>query len=484
MRCLSLAEALKARGAVVVFAMRKLPGGLSERVRTRGFEALEMDARRDMSEAGDAAQTRAALAFNPDWIIVDHYRLGAAWETAMRQTGASILAIDDLADRAHDCDALLDQNLVSGMRERYSGLADSAMLRLLGPRYALLRQDYRTARAKLSRKAGPVRSILAYFGAADRLLTLMAAQAFLTLDLGGVRLDIVLDKSNPQHDEASRLCAQSDLVKLHAQMPDLIDAMERADLCLGASGATTWERLCMGLPAIVVTMADNQIPIAAELARRGLITWIGDAKDLQTDAMAAAIGRAVKEGFSASHIEAMMETVDGLGVERVCDAITVRAGEPLVIRKVQPEDKAMILEWANNPGTRSQAFNPSLISAEDHERWFAKRLADPTVAFYIAETEHGVPAGQVRFEAAADGAREISYLVAPLFRGRGLGQSVLAGGLAALSEEQGPALMRGLVKAGNAASARIFRALGFAESQSPDATETLVFELHARLGGK
>ena len=484
MRCLSLAEALKARGAIVVFAMRSLPGGLSDRVQARGFEAIEIDAPRDMSEAEDAAQTRAALTFNPDWIVVDHYRLSAVWETAMRQIGASILAIDDLADRAHDCDALLDQNLVSGMQERYSGLADSAMLRLLGPRYALLRQDYRTARAKLPRKAGPVRSILAYFGAADRLLTLMAAQAFLTIDLGGVRLDIVLDKGNPQHDEVSRLCAQSDLVKLHAQMPDLIDAMARADLCLGASGATTWERLCMGLPAIVVTMADNQVPIATELARRGLITWIGDAKDLQTDTMAAAIGRAVKRGFSASQIEAMMETVDGLGVERVCDAITVRAGETVVIRKVQPGDKGMVLEWANDPGTRSQAFNPSHISAEDHERWFAKRLADNRVAFYIAETDHGVPAGQVRFEAAADGTREISYLIAPLFRGRGLGQSVLAGGLAAFSEEYGPAPMRGLVKAGNAASARIFRALGFAESHALNAPETLVFELHLRHSSK
>ncbi len=484
MRCLSLAEALKARGAVVAFAMRTLPGGLSERVRLRGFEALDMDGRLDISEAGDAAQTRAALVFKPDWIIVDHYRLGAAWETAMRQTGASIMAIDDLADRAHDCDVLLDQNLVSGMRERYQELAGGAFLQLLGPRYALLRQEYQAARAKLSRKAGPVRSILAYFGAADGMLTLMAARAFLSLKLSDVRLDVVLDDKNPQNDEIRRLAGQSDIIKLHSQTPDLIDAMASADLCLGASGATTWERLCMGLPAIVATMADNQVPIATELARRGLITWIGDAKDLQTDTMAAAIASAVKEGFSASHIKAMMDTVDGLGVERVCDALIVRAGEPLVIRKIHPDDKAMILEWANNSGTRSQAFNPLPITAEDHERWFAKRLADPSVAFFIAETKHGIPAGQVRFETSADGAREISYLVAPLFRGRGLGQSVLAGGLAAFSEAYGPAPMRGLVKAGNAASARIFRALGFAESHSLNAPETLVFELDAQLAGK
>ena len=482
MRCLTLADTLRARGAEPVFAMRMLSGNLTERARQRGFDALELPPQgaeataRRAGELEDAAQTRAALAFSPGWIVVDHYGLGAAWESAMRQTGASILAIDDLADRAHDCDVLLDQNLVSGMEHRYAGLADGAALRLLGPRYAMLKREYLDARSDLARKPGPVRRVLAYFGAADRQLTIMAVQAFLSLKLSGVRLDVVLDTGNPQHEEVRRLCALSDSVTRHSQLPDLAGAMARADLCIGASGATSWERLCMGLPAIVVTMADNQIPIAAELARRGLITWIGDAKDLKTGDMADAIKHAAAKGVSASDIEAMMNTVDGLGVERVCDTITVRAGQKLVIRRVRPQDKGMVLEWANDPGTRRQAFNPALIAAEDHERWFTGRLANPEAAFYIAETLHGIPAGQARFEEDADGIRVISYLAAPLFRGRGLGQELLAAAIDAFARDYGTAPMKGLVKAGNETSARIFRALGFAESMMPNDLQTLVFQ--------
>ena len=407
------------------------------------------------------------------WSIITIWDAPGRRRSGNGRLGARILSIDDLADRPHDCDVLLDQNLVEAMDTRYDGLVAGDALRLIGPHFALLRPQYRTARTKVSRNKART-AVLVYFGAADMVLTSMAAGAFKALQRDDLQLDIVLDGANPQYDEVRAICATVAGATVHQQLPDLAAAMVRADLCLGASGSTNWERLCLGLPSIVITMADNQVPIAAEMARRGLATWLGDAGSVSVESLTAALAEALAEESSSDQVSAMMQIVDGWGVERVCDAIVVDPQTGLNVREVRAEDSPMLLSWANDADTRRHSFNQHAISADEHAAWFARRLANPDVAFYIIETRHGIPAGQVRFERQNSGSWEISYLLAPLYRGRGLGQSSLAAALRKFGQTHPMAVATGRVRVENAASTRIFRALGFEEKRQDE--DTLLFE--------
>lgn len=479
MRCLALAQGLAERGADVIFIMRAFDGGLLQLVRENGFAVAALEGHtqlQQIDEVLDASLTKAALEarrFDPDWVIVDHYSLGEAWETAMMCDGARLLAIDDLADRPHSCTVLLDQNLVADMDIRYAGLAESASLMLLGPIYALLKPEYRLTRSIHTRETGPVQRILVYFGAADQTMTRMTVEAFASLKLAGVSMDVVLNTTNPQYSILSQMC--SGTIRLHPQLPNLAAAMAKADLALGASGTTSWERLCLGLPALVITMADNQVPLARELSRRGFIVWLGSDAGMNVARIAAGLKNVVVNGFASEVMTTMMCMVDGWGAERVCDAIMPDA-EHLHFRPVNADDKDLVLTWANDPGTRQHAFNAATISSTDHEKWFAKRLCNPDVVFFVAETRHDIPVGQVRFERLNAQTSEISYLLAPHFRGCGLGKPMLAGAVAQFRATNPGIEVMGQVKFTNDASLRIFRSLGFSETISPD-NDILVFRL-------
>ena len=141
MRCMTLADELCRRGATATFLCREQPGHLIELTRSRGFETEAI--------AHEDASPSHVAQLHPDWVVVDHYGLDSAWETAVRPSTRRILAIDDLADRDHDCDLLLDQNLYDGVDQRYASRLPAHCRQLIGPHYALLRPEFADARARL-----------------------------------------------------------------------------------------------------------------------------------------------------------------------------------------------------------------------------------------------------------------------------------------------------------------------------------------------
>ena len=234
----------------------------------------------------------------------------------------------------------------------------------------------------------------------------------------------------------------------------------------------------MGVPAVVLTLAENQRPVAEELDRRGLVRWLGDASSVSTAALDAALADVVATDLDARWSLACLAAVDGRGLERTVATLVSDARTVLRARGAEPDDEARVLTWANDPGTRRTAFTRDPISRETHRRWFRRRLRDLDASeFSIIETLEGVPVGQVRFERQASGDWEVHYLVAPAFRGRGLGRNVLQAGLARFVEVRGVAPVFGRVQRDNTASCRIFEALGFALASAPtDATCTYVRE--------
>ena len=481
MRTLTLAEALKEQGVDVRFICREHEGHLCALIEERGFSVSRLPAPLDdwrVEEGGpahaawlgtdwqvDADQTLAAIkdmAWQPQWLIVDHYALDVRWERRLRGSSEKIMVIDDLADRVHDCDVLLDQNMVAGQGERYKGKVPCDCVCLIGPAYALLQPDYAPLRELAVPRMGPVRRLLVFFGGVDKdKLTSRAVNAILKLDGPGIETDIILSASSPQFDGVRNCVDRHAGLRLHDRVPSLAPFMLAADLAIGAGGATNWERLSLGLPSLVVTVADNQRPIAEELARLGLVRWLGDADAVGESQLREALEDIIDTGLDGAWSHHCLEVVDALGTQRVCSMLLASAETPVSVRLATADDEDLLLEWANNPVTRQNAFNPDAISPLEHREWFQARLQDSDgCLLYIAETTLGVPLGQVRFD-RRESEWEISYSIAPAFRGRGLGRRVLETAIHRLGQRQHHAVLFGQVQCENVASRRIFEALGF-----------------------
>jgi UDP-2,4-diacetamido-2,4,6-trideoxy-beta-L-altropyranose hydrolase len=218
----------------------------------------------------DARQTIAAMNdMNPDWLIVDHYALDARWESHLRSYCKRIMVIDDLADRSHDCDLLMNQNLVADKSEQYSDRVPAQCGMMLGPRYALLQPQYADLHLRVPPREGPVRRVLVYFGGADSSnLTEMAILAFLSLNRKDIVLDVVINPESPHAESIRRQTEGQQNITLYTGLPTLALLMVKSDIAIGAGGTTSWERCCMGLPALVITLAENQKQISEQLDSR------------------------------------------------------------------------------------------------------------------------------------------------------------------------------------------------------------------------
>lgn len=325
MRCLVLAQALRERQVQVLFICREYPGHLCELIASRGFavQRLPQPAEKgELDSAQDARETitamASAIAGKADWLVVDHYQLGQPWESALRVSADRLMVIDDVANRPHDCDLLLDQNLLADMNQRYAGKVPVQSRSLLGPGYALMHADYAEARKTVVPRAGAIRRLFIFFGGADSArLTERSLEAFISLGRADISVDVVIG-GNSQHADAisQKVCGHPNII-LHSGLPSLAHLMSVADLALGAGGTTHWERLCLGLPCLVVTLSDNQRPSTQELHRLGLVDWLGHHDEVDVKKMAGALKTRLDAGLPVEWSQRCMATVDGLGAERV-----------------------------------------------------------------------------------------------------------------------------------------------------------------------
>jgi UDP-2,4-diacetamido-2,4,6-trideoxy-beta-L-altropyranose hydrolase len=324
MRCLTLADELRRRGAGASFVCRDEPGHLIELTRSRGYDTHVLT-----GAADDVQGSVAHLAeTQPDWVIVDHYSLGKEWESAVRRHTKRIFAIDDLADRDHDCDLLLDQNLYEGVEQRYAARVPKHCRQLIGPRYAMLRPEFAKIRSRVSRSAGPASRLLVNFGGVDSTNeTARILGVLQDLVPASVSVDVVIGPSNPHGDELKALASVRSSTTLHAGTNRMAELMSQADASIGAGGSTTWERFCLGLPSLVIAVAENQVPTSQYLGKLGAIDYIGRGSELTADGLRAALSRFLGDHERRSKMADLgMQLVDGHGAERVSDGLFERAG--------------------------------------------------------------------------------------------------------------------------------------------------------------
>lgn len=488
MRCLALARALQQRGARCLFVCRDLEGHLAPHIEQNGFPVMLLPRpsaeRADLDWELDAQQTLAALVGKkPDWLVVDHYGLEARWENRLRPNVSRIMVVDDLADREHACDLLLDQSLVAEGASRYDPLLPANSVRLLGPEYALLHEDYSQEHLRARIRRRPVQNILISFGGSDQHnLTTLSLRAFLELRRPHLRLEVTAHPQSPHFFEIREVAAQSPQIRLHSRPPSLAPLILKAELGLGAAGGTAWERCCLGLPSLLVVTAPNQEATAKELDRRNLAKLVGDRRT-------ATVGRirdALEEILDSEDLEKMssacLQAVDGMGSVRVADALTISHLAKIRMRAARREDEAILLRWVNDPVVRNNALRSAPIDPAMHHAWLQRCLENTArCRLFIAETERGLPIGQVRFELRSEG-WEIDYSLDGIARGKGLGPRLLQEGLASFEPLVRGQTVFGRVKRRNAASCRVFGALGFAQ-ETEDGGEIFVFRQHF-LGGK
>jgi UDP-2,4-diacetamido-2,4,6-trideoxy-beta-L-altropyranose hydrolase len=483
MRCLTLAEGLRSKGANCKFICRQFHGDLGQRVAQAGFEVCYLPSSFDGSNDHilktvntdfndwlgtdwntDLDQTKIVIGCDAvDLLIVDHYGIDYRWESAMRSECKKLMVIDDLADRRHDCDLLLDQNVIEKYKSRYDELVSRDCVLLLGPDYALLQPQYAELRLRSPPKLGPVRRVLIYFGGADAAnLTERSLDAFLDLAEESIHLDVVLSPTSKANKSILAKVKHLSHVTVYEGLPSLAPLMVSADFSIGASGTTSWERCCLGLPTIVITIAMNQEPIAKELHRRQAIRWIGCSDTVETADLAKSIGEFLSNSGEIEQRSTICKAiVDGNGLERTLEILMMNPDTKLFPRLVTVDDEALTLEWANDPLVRRNGFNPGKIDPETHRAWFHSRLGNRNSCFFfIICTDSRFPIGQVRFERNSEN-WEIHYSLAPYARNRGLGRRVVEVALYDFLEFNPSVTIYGRVKPENFASRKVLESLGF-----------------------
>ena len=415
-RCLTLAKSLRERGFDCLFICRDHLGNFNSRVTDAGFhvELLPVDPKLEQdcpekpyekwigsSVIADAESTISVLGEkNNELVVVDHYGLDYVWEDKLRPYTKKIVAIDDLANRRHNANYLLDQNLVSNHQTRYSGLLSKDCVPLLGPEFALLQPEYSRLRPSAAPRTGPVKRILISFGGSDPAnITGLSVSAFLKLGRSDIELDVVLGNGSSHSKQIERCASAHPNVHIHHSLPTLAHLMLKADLAIGAAGSTAWERCCLGLPSIVITLADNQKPIAEELARRDLVHWIGqnykvDERDM-IDTLIPFLGGTSLEQWSKT----CLDITDGLGAQRVVSALTLFQKTKVKSRVASYVDEPTLFNVVSSTPDADNNSSAGLITTDEHKAWFYSKLRDPeSFRVFIYETDSDLLLGAVYFE--------------------------------------------------------------------------------------
>ena len=345
MRCLTLADSLRNRDAVCHFICRTQAGDLIDFIRRSGYRVhplpeiceppedikaptglahaawLRTDQTTDALESGHIIDK-----LKPDLLIVDHYAIDASWEGIVRTRSRTLMIIDDLADRNHDCDLLLDHNLGANAAS-YEKLVPPGCIKLIGADYALLRPEFAELRdASLKRRKKPrLRSLLISMGGIDKdntTATVLTALKDCPVP-PDCRITVVLGAGCPWMAQVRQLASQLpwDTAILN-NTDEMAKIMSQSDLAIGAGGVTGLERACLGLPSIMLETADNQRPFLAAFENRGLAVTAPNFEYLTENEKLVTIKRLFRKALNSENIpKSIISACDGLGSERVAETL-------------------------------------------------------------------------------------------------------------------------------------------------------------------
>lgn len=459
MRCLTLAGEAARRGHSVHFIVNA--GELSQKVLAQGHSLTEQPPQTHQTDTStphahwltttwqtDASVTaKVAASFAADWLVWDHYGLDARWVDAVRQIAPNlrVLALDDLDDRPLGSDIVLDPAHMEGEIRKYP-----VPVMLHGPAYALLRPEFAALRkAALARRAGPVKRVLIAPGMMDAAG--LAPLALDALNGTGLKAEVVMGSMAQSVDRVREMVAYNPDWTLTLDATDMAVRMTAADLCIGAGGGTSWELCCLGLPSVVVAVAENQKMGVAILARRGAAVSL-DLGRLRSGGLGIAVTEAVANAQKMSVAAAQL--CDGLGAGRLMDVLDADL-RPLVL-----DDADLLFGWRNQPHIRAASHDKTTLIWDDHLDWVKRTIARDDGLWRVYR-EDGQDVGFVSAVDQGSGRWKWSFYVGAAVAPRGTGGRMLSTFLSLLASRPDCGEVEGEVLAENSTSRALHNRLGF-----------------------
>jgi len=458
MRCLALAQVLKDSGGKVIFVTACQHEGLIQRLQDEGFDLHLLD--HPYPDHGDWDYTKTILTAYPDaWVVVDGYHFDEIYQQQVKKTGHKLLVIDDMAHLKHYyADIVLNQNLHAGQLhyscEPYTRL-------LFGTRYVLLRGEFFAWRGWKREIPEVAQRVLVTLGGGDpENHTLKVIQALQKVDIPGLEVTVVIGISNPHADVLEVASMQSRVpIRLIHDAKNMPELMAWADLAVSASGITSWELAFMGLPSLVLVLANNQHPIAQRMEELGAIINLGRPEDISNAFVAQTIKQFIISGEQRKKItRRAQKVVDGYGCARV---MMNMQGEEIRLRLVCKDDWRLLWRWANDPTARLAAFSSDPISLNEHVSWFKDKFNDPNCFIFIGLNDPDKPVGQVRFDINEKNEAEIDVSIDKNKRGLGYGSLLISLSVEKIFNTSGIKAVHAFVKPENKASVRAFEKARF-----------------------
>jgi UDP-2,4-diacetamido-2,4,6-trideoxy-beta-L-altropyranose hydrolase len=458
MRCLALGQWCREQGGRVSFAAAQITPALQERLQREGLTVIRLSV--DPGTAADAGETAAlARQLGASWLVLDGYQFGGDYQRLIKEAGLPLLALDDYGHADHYyADLVLNQNVYA--HEGLYATCESYTRLLLGTDYVLLRREFWPWRDWRRETPEVARRVLVTLGGADPDgVTARALTALSGVEVAGLEA-VVIAGGNDAHYEELRGDAQRLLlpVQLLRNVPHISELMAGADVAIAAGGTTCWELAFMGLPSLLLILAENQRGNAEALAARGVSRDLGLAKLASPEEIA----KGLMELCLSSNLRAEMtrrgqQLVDGQGAARVLGELQTTR---LKIRKAKQEDARLLWDWANDPSTRRVSFAADPIPWEEHCRWLQQKLADPDCLFFVVSNAAGTPVGQARYDMNG-GAAVISISVAAEHRAQGYGPEMIRLTASEVFNVSSVKVIHAYVKYGNDKSVGAFARAGF-----------------------
>ncbi|MEH6480034.1 MULTISPECIES: UDP-2,4-diacetamido-2,4,6-trideoxy-beta-L-altropyranose hydrolase [Pseudoalteromonas] len=442
MRCLVLADRLKLDGHDVLFATRPQSGDLVTYIKQRGFSIYELQqpanwlvpistadyaAWLQVTEYDDAQEFASAFD-SPDLVITDHYGIGAQWHELVKKAyNCKIIAIDDLV-REHAADLIIDQTLLREPSEYH--LLNSKATVLTGTQYAIINTHFSHRHSSqliaLNTLSNTPRLLLSMGGVDTPNATLHVLNV-LKKSVNPPITTVLLSPKAPHYKSVTEFAMKHSAWLTHIDfVDDMATLMCEHDIAIGAPGSTSWERACVGLPSIVIALADNQKTICKNLET------VGAAISVELEAISTTLMKAYEQLIADySKMRTInLQLCDGQGVKRIMKHITQLFNGSLTLRLATKLDIEQVYAWQCKPETRRYALNKDVPSLTEHRAWMTKKLTSKNDYFYIIELtnstdEKTTPVGVVRLDMTAVNTYTISIFIAPEHFGKGVAKLAL-----------------------------------------------------------
>lgn len=495
MRCLSLAHELKCHSIEVIFFCRDLVQNLSALIIQEGFKCQILSIDKEISngidyQTIDANQTISIINHslqkkNINWIIVDHYQLDETWESLLKPYCQNLMVIDDLADRKHSCDLLLDQNLYPNLHNRYSNLVPKSAKVFFGPVFALLRNEFQNKNCILKKdELGSVHFFISFGGSDPQNLTELAIKSILSLNLSKYMISVVVGSQNTIIENLQFKFSSSPFIHFYQNPRNISDIMINSTIAIGAGGITTWERCCLGLPSICISVAENQYLQLKTAHENNLIIFLGKSETVTQEQIQNKIEFLLKDSSKLKLLNSNSRAVtDGLGVQRITNQILkfqkLNNSNNLSLRKATLKDMDIYFHWANEKNVRQYSYNPEKISYIDHIHWFEKQLSNTQSTLLVLQFNN-LDVGQIRFE-VKEKIAWIGFSIDEKYRGQGFSSFLLSRGTLFFMNSDGYSSdlsIRGAVMKNNKPSLFTFIHSGFVKIQNQviKGTDSYIFE--------